>query len=196
MTDQDSGDAVGPEAPPADNRIEPPDVPGPLLFTGAYELTVDDKGRILIPSDVRKELNEERDGKGLMLMLGQNGRPWFYAETYFRETIAPRSDDAVLDEDLHNYMLYVLSSARLVLPDKQNRIVLPDDDDYDRSGLGKEVVLAGVGNHLELWRRDDWKAHKAELRKRGGELAARFRQFQPPASLARRPAATTAPTAD
>ena len=150
----------------------------PLVFTGSYELTVDEKGRILIPADVRKELDEERDGKGLMIAPGQNGKPWFYTMNYFRDVIAPRTNDAVLDTDFLDYMTYVTSSAKPILPDKQNRIVLPDDDDYPRDALGRDVVLVGVSNHLQLWRRDEWKQHKAALRQRGPELANRFRNMQ------------------
>ena len=112
-----------------------------------------------------------------MMTLGQNGQRWIYTETYYREKVALRSDDPVIDTDLLDYMTIVHSSARRISPDKQNRIVLPDDEDYDRDGLGKEVTLVGNNTHLELWRRDEWKAYKAGLRQRGPDIADKARQI-------------------
>ena len=151
-------------------------VTGPL-FTGSFELAVDDKGRILVPSDVRREIDEERDGANLMMTYGQNGQRWIYTEAYYREHVAQRIDEPVIDDDLLEYLTDLHSSSRKLAPDKQNRIVLPDDEDYDRESLGREVTLVGNNNHLELWRRDEWREYKASLRRRGPDIAARARQI-------------------
>lgn len=163
---------------------------GPF-FTGEYELTVDEKGRLLVPADVRKELDRgsdadrkpdhdsDRDGNaGLIIVIGQNGKHWIYPEAYYRREVAPILDDPVLDPDELNYLMLVFSTARRVVPDKQGRMVLPDGEDFDRNGLGREVMLIGMRNHLQLWKRDEWREHKQQLRSRQGELADRFRQLR------------------
>ncbi len=146
------------------------------FFTGEYELTVDDKGRLLIPADIRKELDAERDGNALMIVVGQNGKHWLYPEAYYRQEVAPIINDAVLDPDDLNYLMLVFSTARRAVPDKQGRMVLPDDEDFDREDLGREVMLVGMRNHLQLWKREEWREHKRQLRSRQAELAERFRQ--------------------
>ena len=150
---------------------------GPF-FIGEYELTVDEKGRLLIPSDVRKELDEDRDGKGLMIVIGQNGKHWFYPENYYKTEVAPESDDPVADPDMLMYTMLLFSSARRAVPDKQGRIVLPDDENFDREGLGRDVVLIGMRKHLQLWPREEWREYKKQLKARGPELAQRFRELQ------------------
>ena len=148
------------------------------FFTGEYELTIDEKGRLLVPADIRKELDAERDGTGLIILVGQNEKHWIYPETYYRQQVAPIIDDPVLDPDELNYLMLVFSTARRVVPDKQGRMVLPDDADFDREALGRDVTLVGIRNHLQLWRREEWKESKKSLRTKHDELANRFRQLQ------------------
>lgn len=151
-------------------------MPAGPFFTGEFELTVDEKGRILVPADVRKELDAERDGEGLIILVGQNNKHWIYPEVYYRQQVAPIIDDPVLDPDELDYLMLVFSTARRVVPDKQGRMVLPDGPDFDRESLGREVTLIGMRNHLQLWTRDEWKQHKQSLRSRQEELARRFRE--------------------
>lgn len=156
----------------------PTGTPTGPFFTGEFDLTVDEKGRLLIPSSVRNELDEERDGQTLIIVIGQNGKHWFYPENYYKQEVAPVTNDPVPDTDMLNYMMLVFSSARPVTPDKQGRIVLPDDDSFDRDSLGRNVTLIGLRNHLQLWPREEWVEYKKALRSRSGELAERYRQFQ------------------
>ena len=149
---------------------------GPF-FIGQYPLTVDDKGRLLIPSDVRKELNEERDGSGFILITGANGKLWLYPERFYKKHVAPRSIDPVPDPDALDYSLMLFSSAARLAPDKAGRVLLPDSA-VDREELGREVVLIGAKEHLQLWRRDEWQAYRQEQMKRVPELARRYKTAQ------------------
>lgn len=150
--------------------------PGPF-FTGEYPLTVDDKGRLLIPSDVRREIDEERDGKGLMIVIGQNDKPWIYPENFYKTRVAPESSEAVVDPDLLNYTLLLYSRARRVVPDKQGRIVLPDEGTFDRNSMGRELMLVGNRNHLQLWPREEWLTYRSQLVQQSQELSRRFRDL-------------------
>ena len=146
---------------------------GPF-FIGNYELTVDDKGRLLIPANVRKALDETRDGTSFVLITGSNDRLWLYPEHYYRRYVAPTTTDPVPDADMLDYMLTLFGQADTLTPDKAGRVVLPESS-VDREALGKEVVLIGVQNHLQLWPRADWKAYLAEKNKQGPQLASRFK---------------------
>ena len=145
------------------------------FLTGDYDLTIDEKGRLLVPAEVRKELDASADGSALIIVIGQNGKHWLYPEGYYRSRVAPIINDAVLNSDDLDYLTLVFSTARRVVPDKQGRAVLPDDADFDRESLGRDVTLVGMRNHLQLWKRDEWRAHKEALRARQMELAQRFR---------------------
>lgn len=64
----------------------------------------------------------------------------------------------------------MLAGAMDVAIDKQGRIVLPE---YLRSfaGIGKNVVVAGLVNHLELWDEQAWNAYRQKTEKDAGDIA-------------------------
>jgi MraZ protein len=58
--------------------------------------------------------------------------------------------------------------------DKQGRVLFPDKF-LKRSGVGKDVTLLGVRDHLELWSRTDWEAEREALAARQAEVALKRR---------------------
>ena len=144
------------------------------FFIGQYPLTLDDKGRMLIPADVRKELDQSRDGKAFFLITGSNGQLWLYPETFYKKHVAPRMVSPVPDPDELDYSLMLFSGAARLVPDKAGRVLLPDNA-VDREALGRDVILVGVREHLQLWRKDEWDEYQKRNRPRTKELAARFK---------------------
>ena len=53
--------------------------------------------------------------------------------------------------------------------DKTGRVLLPDDQ-MKETGTGKDVMLFGARNHLEIWNRADWEEHRASLRARRKQI--------------------------
>jgi MraZ protein len=68
---------------------------------------------------------------------------------------------------------FLLAGAADSELDRQGRVVLPQPlVAYAR--LGREVVVAGVGDHLEIWDRATWKAHLEEVEKNAEHVAERL----------------------
>ena len=63
-----------------------------------------------------------------------------------------------------------LAGATDVELDSQGRVLIPD---YlkEYAGLGKNVVVVGLFNRLELWDETTWKSYKEEAEKNAGEVA-------------------------
>jgi DNA-binding transcriptional regulator/RsmH inhibitor MraZ len=59
--------------------------------------------------------------------------------------------------------------ARLVKPDAQGRIVLPEAS-MEQALVAENVVLVGSDDHIEIWPRDDWKRHVQEMMPSYGEM--------------------------
>lgn len=138
------------------------------VFIGEHELTIDDKNRMLVPSDVRKSMDDKRDGKGFYLIIGQNRKPWLYAENYYEQVLAREEQDLKPDAEvrpdvrtLENWHA-TFALARKVTWDKQGRILIPDTT-LRRTGTDREITLIGVRNHLELWNRRDWEIRFNQL---------------------------------
>ena len=147
----------------------------PVLY-GAYELTIDDKSRLQIPSDVRRAIKPDEHGAAFFIVRGINRVPWFYTELYWDELVsrAPQEMTPAFERLAFDQLHFARASR--VEPDKQGRVVLPESL-LKRSNLKREVTLIGVRDHLELWNRDEWDAHRDALETREAEIAMASREL-------------------
>ena len=146
-----------------------------LVLYGNYELTVDDKNRILVPSEVRKKLDPERDGEAFFLVTGRDGRLWLYPERHYELLVSRDPSELTPSEDMLAFDRMMLGLASRVEWDKQGRVLLPDKA-LKRAGIGKEVTLVGARDHLELWNRADWESEREQLETRRRDLVEKIRQ--------------------
>ncbi len=148
------------------------------FFIGQYKVTVDDKGRFLIPADVRNELDDSRADKGgsknLILITGANGHLWLYPETFYKRYVAPKNRSPVPNADVMAYTLMLHSGSARLIPDKAGRVLLSDNA-VDRQRLGRNCMMIGAGEHLELWAEEEWNEFVRQNRPRTAELAMRFK---------------------
>jgi len=142
----------------------------PVLF-GEYELTIDDKNRLLVPAEIRRSIPPDY-GEAFFVVMGTNRVPWLYPERYYDELVTQIPADMTPDDDLLAYNQYVFAMASKMPWDKQGRVLVPDKT-LKRSGIGKDVTLIGARDHLELWNRADWDARREELMSRGAEIINR-----------------------
>ena len=150
--------------------------PGYLLI-GEYELTVDAKNRLLVPADFRRVIVPERDGEGLIVVIGVNRKPWLYPETYYQSLVGEMERELAPDEDMLAVEQNFFARAQRVVPDKQGRILLPDKT-LRRTNTGRDVTMIGVRDHMELWNREAWDERDAELTEKMGEIILRVKQSQ------------------
>lgn len=148
------------------------------VFTSEFELTIDDKNRLLVPADVRKKIDPERDGEAFLAVVGSNRKLWFYPEKYFERLIVSQvpQEIAPADPQMEFMQRYLAMAARLEW-DKQGRMLVPAKM-LDRTRTGREVTLIGAGNHLELWNRPEWEARFEELLTRSTEIDLRNRELR------------------
>jgi MraZ protein len=146
-----------------------------LVLSGNFDLTVDDKNRILVPSEVRKKLDPERDGEAFFLVTGRDGRLWLYPERYYEQLISREPTELTPSEDTMAFDRMMLGLASRVEWDKQGRVLLPDRQ-LKRAGIGKDVTLVGARDHLELWNRADWDAEREQLEARRADVIEKIRQ--------------------
>src|SRR4051794_35364613 len=147
----------------------------PLFLVGEYDALLDEKNRILVPADFRKEITEARDEKSLICRIGRNRVAWLYPENYYRELIAQRRQSLMPGEDEEKFneayygMIYRLSW------DAQGRIVVPEKI-IKRTNMGRSLTLVGAGDHLAIWNRDDWERRAQTLLDTMDEISDRERR--------------------
>lgn len=83
--------------------------------------------------------------------------------------------DLAPGEDLLEFDQMRFAMTSRLEPDKQGRMLIPDKT-LKRTGLGKEITLIGVKDHLELWNRADWDARREILMARSSEVTLRAKQ--------------------
>ncbi|WP_456324970.1 division/cell wall cluster transcriptional repressor MraZ [Desulfonauticus submarinus] len=119
------------------------------MFRGHTPRTIDTKGRLLLPPDIKAEiLRLSPEGKIMLTNFDQCvvGYPlpeWEEIEKSFSSLNMANK----LFRDFHRFFL---SGAMEVCLDKQGRILVPP---YLReyAQLRKDVILAGVGRKFEIW---------------------------------------------
>ena len=119
------------------------------MLMGEYHYSIDDKGRITIPSKLRIELKETciiTRGLDKCLFIYSN-EEWTNIIKKYREL--PNTKDA------RNFMRFFLSGASDCEFDKQGRIKITQPL-IEYANLEKDCVIIGVNDHLEIWNKTLW----------------------------------------
>jgi len=149
------------------------------IFYGSFDLTIDDKNRLVIPADVRGQINPERDGNAFFLVNGDNEIPWLYTETYYSHLATQYDTDLTPSTELMEYYRATFADASRIEWDKQFRMLIPTRV-LAPLAIEKDITLIGVNNHLELWNQQAWKVKREELKKRKAELTSQVQQAKKP----------------
>jgi MraZ protein len=138
------------------------------MFLGEYEHTLDEKGRLTLPARFRDSFPE-----GLVLTRGMDGCLYVYADADWRSLVESRlaSLDPLSKGD-RMIQRHFFSGASVAAPDRQGRIGIPAPL-AEHAGLGRDVVVAGVFDHLEIWDRAAWRAQLQDVEGRAEDVAER-----------------------
>ncbi|HIR85358.1 MAG TPA: division/cell wall cluster transcriptional repressor MraZ [Candidatus Galloscillospira excrementavium] len=124
-----------------------------LSATGTYEHSLDAKGRLFIPAQLRKEL-----GDTLYVTMGLDGCLAVYPQETW-DTFTERFASMPMSQS--KAMRPLFANAAKCEPDSQGRIVIPQKL-RTFAGLGKDAVIIGVHNRAEIWSAERWKAEEEE----------------------------------
>jgi MraZ protein len=124
-----------------------------MVFYGTYELNLDPKNRLVIPSRVTRTWDPETDGAGFYLTPGDWPRTLnMYADKYFLKFAEERHACLEPGDNLAMFETIFYADADMVEMDKQRRVLLPQRM-LDKAHIGKEVTLTGARDRLVLWDR-------------------------------------------
>lgn len=122
------------------------------MFTGEYEHSIDNKGRIIVPAKYREELGEE-----FTVTLGLDGCLFVYPKKEW-ESFVEKLKNLPGNKEGRQLQRYFLAGAAACEMDKQGRILIPQKL-RDAAGLTKDIVFVGVITKLELWSKEKWEAN-------------------------------------
>jgi DNA-binding transcriptional regulator/RsmH inhibitor MraZ len=125
------------------------------VFVGKHDRQLDDKGRIAIPAEYVKQFEGADGDRKLVLTPGKSGCIWLITPRYWEEKfeeIARQYSSAIPDEFYHFCQERDVDKAGRLLVDEKARLLagLPDP----AAGSPVQVVVAGSGRYIQIWRRD------------------------------------------
>lgn len=113
------------------------------MFLGTSDHHLDSKGRVILPTDFREQL-----GESFYITMGFNRCAQVMSLEEFdrlREQIRQLPADKALSLQ---YLL--ISPAKLVSPNSQGRIIIPQKLRED-AGLSADVTVVGMDTRIEIW---------------------------------------------
>jgi MraZ protein len=135
------------------------------MFIGEYTHSIDDKGRLAIPSKFRAAFK-----KGAVVTRGLDNCLFIYSIDEW-EVLAQKLASLPMSQARSRaFSRLMLAGAMDVSLDKQGRIVLPE---YLRqfAKMSKKAVVAGLYNRLEIWDEAAWNEYKTATEKESVNIA-------------------------
>jgi MraZ protein len=139
------------------------------MLLGEFEHTIDDKNRLTLPAKFRQALSG-----GLVITRGMDGCLYCYPQAEWEQLVDNRLADLdPLSREGRLMNRYFFAGASEAEPDKQGRVLVPSTL-AKNAGIGREVVIAGVRDHLEIWDRAAWRDHVKAMEGSAEDVAERL----------------------
>jgi MraZ protein len=138
------------------------------MFTGAHRVSVDEKGRVAIPTTFRKQLPE-----GSFVSLGQDNVLAIYPPDLWA-ALAESLRQPLMGPDQRALSRTLYSMSDSFEPDGQGRITLRAEQ-RRLAGIepNSKVVVIGSGSRVEIWPEARWDNYSADAQGRFTEFADR-----------------------
>ena len=127
------------------------------MFLGAFEHTLDSKGRLTIPSKFRDELES-----GVVITRGLDGCLWAFGRSEWENLTEKISQLPTTNRSARNFTRFMFSSAYDSIPDRQGRILIPQNL-RTYAGIESDTIVTGTNNRVEIWSPDRWDAILSEV---------------------------------
>lgn len=125
------------------------------MFYGEYAHSIDNKGRLILPSKLRETAKNNFVEK-FYITRGLDKCLFMFSEEEWKAAEQKFKSMSFTKQDSRKFNRLYFSGAVEIIPDKQGRILLPT---YlkDYAQIKKDVVIIGVSSRIEVWAKDQWQ---------------------------------------
>lgn len=136
------------------------------MFQGETAITIDDKGRLAVPTAYRDLVARECENRLVVTYNPyEQGCLWLYPVAAW-EQVRDQVNALPNAKKVHRALqLKLVGAATFVDVDGNGRLLLPASH-RNAAGIEKKAVLLGMGGKFELWSE---QAHLAQIRQTIGE---------------------------
>jgi MraZ protein len=138
------------------------------MLLGEHEHALDDKNRLTLPARLRDQLGEH-----VVVTRGLDGCLYVYAAAEWAKLAERVGTLDALSSEARTMQRFFFASAVDVELDKQGRIVIPANL-LESGGIGREVTVAGIYDHLEVWDRAAWRDQRQTVEGSAEDVAERL----------------------
>lgn len=121
------------------------------MLIGEYEHSVDQKGRLIMPSKLREKLGEK-----FVVTKGLDGCLFVYSLTEWEIFEGKLKALPISNKNARDFTRFFLAGATECEIDKQGRFLIANNL-REFAGLDKDVVIIGLTTRLEIWDKEKWK---------------------------------------
>lgn len=133
-----------------------------MSFTGTFHHTIDSKGRLIFPSRLREELEENK----VMLMAAPDPCIAVWSGEAWRDYEARLIGQQKADESKRDVIRELFSNGHADKVDGQGRISTTPEL-REHAGITREVVIVGAGDHAEIWNPETLAERQASVKEAG-----------------------------
>ncbi|HHV38804.1 MAG TPA: division/cell wall cluster transcriptional repressor MraZ [Tepidimicrobium sp.] len=123
------------------------------MFIGEYQHTIDNKGRVIMPSKFREEL-----GPSFIMTKGLDNCLFVYPQEEWNIFEKKLRALPLTNRDARAFVRFFFAGATECNLDKQGRVLIPGNL-RDHAKLSKDAVIIGVGARIELWSKEEWNTY-------------------------------------
>jgi MraZ protein len=128
------------------------------MLIGQYEHTLDNKGRLTLPSEYGAEL-----AGGVVLTRGMEACLYLFPRSEFERLGDRLRELSLTDSRARKLRRWLFPQAHAAEPDRQRRVVIPQWL-RETAGITDKILVAGMDNYVELWNPDTWRTQDQALR--------------------------------
>jgi MraZ protein len=145
------------------------------MFAGEYLCKVDEKGRFIVPSPIREQI--EADGQTVMFLKGPEQSLLIYSMKEW-EKVLERARTSLDEDQSRLFMHSVVSEAgssdidktgRILIPGRLRKLVPVDED--------QEIILVGLYHRMEVWNPSEWRRYLARTEDRFEQNMAKIQNL-------------------
>ena len=130
------------------------------MLRGSTTATIDDKGRLKVPTDFRRTL-EERYGPEFFVTSVTGEKALIYPLPVWEEIEGKLGEMPGTDPVRQRFLERVSYFGAQLRLDNQGRLLMPAIL-RDRAAMVGEVIVSAQIDHLEVWNRERFEARLAE----------------------------------
>jgi MraZ protein len=138
------------------------------MLLGEHEHSLDEKNRLTLPAKLRGDFED-----GVVVTRGLDGCLYAYPRPAWAQLAERIQTLDPLAEDSRRMRRHFFSGAAHGELDKQGRMVIPAAL-LEGAGITREVTVAGVFDHLEIWDRAKWRQQLHEVEGSAEDVAERL----------------------